>query len=122
MPEQHPGSTDNLKETHALDPAENFDKSIAGKYRVTTALYLRAGAGKDKGALAVMPEGAEVMYAMKTLRRCSIVAHVHDEIIVEGDSQMSLDDICEKMGRTPPWAEGLVLRADGYVCDFYKKD
>ena len=63
-----------------------------------------------------------LMYAMKNLRHCSIVAHVHDEIIVEGDSQMSLDDICEKMGRTPPWADGLALRADGYVCDFYKKD
>ena len=63
-----------------------------------------------------------LMYAMKTLRSCSIVGHVHDELIIEGDQQMSLDAICEQMGRVPPWAEGLVLRADGYVCDFYKKD
>ena len=63
-----------------------------------------------------------LMYAMKTLRCCSIVAHVHDEIIIEADPRMSLNAVCEQMGRTPSWAEGLVLRADGYACDFYKKD
>ena len=63
-----------------------------------------------------------LMYAMKTLRNCSIVAHVHDELIIEGDPQMSLEAIREQMARIPSWAEGLVLRADGYVCDFYKKD
>lgn len=63
-----------------------------------------------------------LMYAMKTLRHCEIVAHVHDEIIIEADPRMSLDVLCEQMGRVPLWAEGLLLRADGYVCDFYKKD
>ena len=63
-----------------------------------------------------------LMYAMKTLRCCSIVAHVHDEIIIEAGPQMSLDVLCEQMARVPPWAKGLILRADGYVCDFYKKD
>lgn len=63
-----------------------------------------------------------LMYAMKTLRHCEIVAHVHDEVIIEADPRMSLDVLCEQMGRVPPWAEGLLLRADGYVCDFYKKD
>ena len=63
-----------------------------------------------------------LMYAMKTLRCCSIVAHVHDELIKEADKRMSLDAVCEQMGRTPPWAEGLLLRADGYETDFYKKD
>ena len=60
-------------------------------------------------------------YAMKTLRCCRIVAHVHDEHIIEADPAVSLDAICEQMGRTPPWAEGLVLRADGYECQFYQK-
>ena len=63
-----------------------------------------------------------LMYAMKTLRCCSIVAHVHDEVIVEADPCMSLDAVCEQMARVPKWAEGLLLRADGYTCDFYKKD
>ena len=61
-------------------------------------------------------------YAMRTLRTCSIVAHVHDEVIIEADRRMSLPAVCEQMGRTPPWAKGLLLRADGYECDFYQKD
>ena len=61
-------------------------------------------------------------YAMQTLRCCSIVAHVHDELIIEVDPRMSLEAVCEQMGRTPPWAPGLHLRADGYATDFYKKD
>ena len=63
-----------------------------------------------------------LMYAMQTLRCRSIVAHVHDELIIECDRRVSLAAVCEQMGRTPPWAKGLLLRADGYECDFYKKD
>ena len=61
-------------------------------------------------------------YAMKTLRCCSIVMHIHDEVVIEADRQMSLQAVCDQMGRTPPWAKGLQLRADGYETDFYKKD
>lgn len=61
-------------------------------------------------------------YAMKTLRCCSIVMHIHDELVIEADPKVSLDVICEQMGRTPPWAKGLLLRADGYTTPFYKKD
>lgn len=61
-------------------------------------------------------------YAMQTLKNCAIVAHVHDEIIIEADQRMSLAAVCEQMGRTPPWAKGLKLRADGYECEFYQKD
>ena len=63
-----------------------------------------------------------LMYAMKTLRNCSIVAHVHDEVIIEADPRISIDSVCDQMGRVPPWAKGLLLNADGYECDFYKKD
>jgi DNA polymerase len=63
-----------------------------------------------------------LMYAMKTLRTCSIVAHVHDEVIIEADPRMSIDSVCEQMSRVPPWAKGLLLDADGYECEFYKKD
>ena len=61
-------------------------------------------------------------YAMQTLRNCAIVAHVHDEVIIEADKRMSVEAVCEQMGRTPPWAKGLLLRADGYSCSFYQKD
>lgn len=61
-------------------------------------------------------------YAMKTLRHTDIVMHIHDEIVIEADPQMSLQAVCGQMGRTPPWALGLLLRADGYETQFYRKD
>ena len=61
-------------------------------------------------------------YAMRTLRYTEIVAHVHDEVIIECDKRTPVDIICQQMSRTPPWARGLLLRADGYECDFYQKD
>lgn len=61
-------------------------------------------------------------YAMQTLRTMDIVAHVHDELIIECDEQVSLPVICEQMERTPPWAEGLLLRAEGFECRFYQKN
>ena len=63
-----------------------------------------------------------LMYSMQTLSDYSIVAHVHDEMIIECPADTSLDYICRQMGKAPSWAEGLILRADGYECDFYKKD
>jgi DNA polymerase len=61
-------------------------------------------------------------YAMRTLSDCSIVAHVHDELIIECPMETEVQEICDRMGRTPPWGPGLLLRADGYECTFYKKD
>lgn len=61
-------------------------------------------------------------YAMRTLRNYRICGHVHDEHIIECPLDTNVSEICEMMGRTPPWAEGLPLRADGYECSFYKKD
>ena len=63
-----------------------------------------------------------LMYSMQTLSHCSIVAHVHDEIIIEAGRRMSVEVVCQQISRTPEWAEGLILRADGYECEYYKKD
>lgn len=63
-----------------------------------------------------------LMYAMRTLSHCFICGHIHDELIIECDKRVSLAAICEQMGRTPPWINGILLRADGYECNFYKKD
>jgi DNA polymerase len=52
----------------------------------------------------------------------NIVIHVHDEVVIEAPVDISVDDICVVMSQTPPWAKGLLLRADGYETDFYKKD
>ena len=61
-------------------------------------------------------------YAMSTLSHCFICGHVHDELIIECCMGVSLDAVCEQMGRTPPWIDGLLLRADGHECSSYKKD
>lgn len=61
-------------------------------------------------------------HSMRTLSHCFICGHVHDELIIECSMGVSLDVVCEQMGRTPPWISGLLLRADGYECSFYKKD
>lgn len=63
-----------------------------------------------------------LMYAIRTLSHCFICGHVHDELIIECSKDVSLDVICEQMGRTPPWIPGILLRADGYETEFYKKD
>ena len=63
-----------------------------------------------------------LFYSMKTLSDCFIVGHIHDEIIIECTKYTSLSDICEQMSVTPKWADGLLLRANGYECNFYKKD
>lgn len=61
-------------------------------------------------------------HAMRTLSHCFIVGHVHDELIIETPMNADLNAICEQMGRTPKWIDGLLLRADGYETAFYKKD
>ena len=61
-------------------------------------------------------------HSMKTLRNCSIIMHIHDEVVIEADPRMSLEAVCEQMARPPSWAEDLQLRADGYETIFYKKD
>ena len=63
-----------------------------------------------------------LMYSMQTLSHCFIVAHVHDEMIIEADKRMLAQEVCQQMSRTPAWAEGLILRAEGYECEYYKKE
>lgn len=63
-----------------------------------------------------------LMYSMQTLSQHFIVGHIHDEMIIECPKDTKLDEICQQMARTPDWAKGLLLRADGYECSFYKKD
>ena len=60
--------------------------------------------------------------AMLRLSPRRIVAHVHDEVIIEKDPADSVEEVCRIMGQCPDWADGLILRADGYVCETYRKD
>ena len=63
-----------------------------------------------------------LIYSTKMLSTYRIVAHVHDEVIIEADSQISVTEVCKQMSQVPPWAKGLLLDADGYECDLYQKD
>ena len=63
-----------------------------------------------------------LMFSLQNLSVYNIVAHVHDEIIIEASEDTKLEDICETMSRVPYWAKGLILTADGYTCEFYMKD
>lgn len=62
-----------------------------------------------------------LMYSMTTMQSMDIVGHVHDEVIVECDTDTTVEQICGSMEKAPEWAEGLLLRADGYECEFYMK-
>ncbi len=61
-------------------------------------------------------------HAMKTLRHCFIVGHVHDELIIECSPGVDLKAVCEQMGRSPEWMPDILLRADGYETEWYRKD
>jgi DNA polymerase len=61
-------------------------------------------------------------YSMQALKDYNIVIHVHDEIVIEAGMETSVESICNQMSHTPPWAKGLLMRADGYETNFYKKD
>lgn len=61
-------------------------------------------------------------YSMQALKDYNIVIHVHDEIVIEAGMETSIESICNQMSHTPPWAKGLLMRADGYETNFYKKD
>ena len=63
-------------------------------------------------------------HAMQRLDRTgySIVMHVHDEVVIEASPGVSVEAVCRCMAETPPWAKGLVLRADGFEAQFYKKE
>lgn len=61
-------------------------------------------------------------YAMQQLSDYRICAHVHDEVIIECPPETTVKEVCDLMATVPPWAEGLILRADGYECPYYQKD
>ena len=62
-----------------------------------------------------------LMFAIRNMKDYRLVAHVHDEVIVECPEDVSVDSICQLMSKTPDWAEGLTLKAEGYEGKFYQK-
>ena len=50
------------------------------------------------------------------------VMHIHDEAVIDAPSEADIDSTCELMSKPIPWAPGLLLRADGFTTEFYKKE
>ncbi|MBU3839810.1 MAG: DNA polymerase, partial [Candidatus Ruminococcus intestinipullorum] len=63
-----------------------------------------------------------LMNAMRNLPGFLIAGHVHDELLIECKEDVSLDEVCKAMARNPEWFPDILLRADGYITSFYKKD
>lgn len=61
-------------------------------------------------------------HAMQTLKHLEIMMHIHDEIVIEAPTSLSVEEVCKRMSQVPAWAKGLLLSADGYECAFYQKE
>ena len=83
---------------------------------------IRAFGGKQVENIVQAIARDILCFAMKNLSDYRIVMHIHDEVVIEAPPPVSVKEITEKMSVTPPWADGLVLNADGYECGFYRKD
>ncbi len=62
-----------------------------------------------------------LVYAIKNLN-LPIVMHIHDEVVVDAPKELDVESVVKTMTIVPKWGRGLILNADGYECDFYKKD
>ena len=51
-----------------------------------------------------------------------VIMHVHDEVILDANQDVSVEEICAVMGEPIPWAPGLLLKAEGFECEYYRKD
>ena len=60
--------------------------------------------------------------SIHSLQAYDIVMHIHDEVVIEASKETKLDKVTSLMSKSPSWANDLLLRADGYECDFYQKD
>lgn len=63
-----------------------------------------------------------LMNAIKNLHGFLITVHVHNELLIECIEDISLSDVCKSMAYNPEWFPDILLRADGYMTKFYKKD
>lgn len=61
-------------------------------------------------------------HSIKQLKDKKIVAHIHDELIIECLPKQNLDEISNQMSISPIWMRDINLRAEGYECYFYQKD
>ena len=60
--------------------------------------------------------------SINNLKAYDIVMHIHDEVVIEASKETKLEEVTSLMSKSPSWANDLLLRADGYECNFYQKD
>ena len=60
--------------------------------------------------------------SIHNLKSYDIVMHIHDEVVIEVSLDTKLEEVTSLMSKPPSWASDLLLRADGYECNFYQKD
>lgn len=60
--------------------------------------------------------------SIHNLEAYDIVMHIHDEVVIEASLDTKLEEVTSLMSKSPSWANDLLLRADGYECNFYQKD
>ena len=94
----------NLPQNHMEDLADARDMVCSLSYKAISEKY------------------DSVPDVLSELVRTAFVPQDGRKFIVADFSAMSLDAVCKQMSKTPSWTPGLVLRADGYECEFYKKD
>ena len=61
-------------------------------------------------------------YSLKTLQNYDVVMHIHDEAVLEVPQNVKVETVCGLMSRLPEWAAGLIMKADGFESNFYRKD
>lgn len=60
--------------------------------------------------------------SIHNLKAYDIVMHIHDEVVIEASLDTKLEEVTSLMSKSPSWANDLLLKVDGYECDFYQKD
>ena len=108
--------------THRTEPLRRRVHHLRGHRHGQKWERLETYSGKLVENLVQATARDLLFYAMKNLSRYFMVGHIHDEIILECPEDTKLEEICQEMARTPDWANGLLLQADGYACQFYKKE
>lgn len=51
-----------------------------------------------------------------------VVMHIHDEVVMDAEMDVTVDEICDLMAEPIPWAPGLMLKAAGFESEWYMKD
>ena len=96
-------------------------KQTEGMVSLDGILYNEGNYEKIQKKIGYLPQEID-LYPNLTVKEYAICGHVHDKLIIECSEKVSLKVLCQQMARTPDWMPDILLRADGYVTEFYKKD